>query len=872
MKKSNLIIFILISVIFTLVVSIVYFLNISSIIDKKAKGRVYEEVEETVFYLNSYTKRFYDDIEEYLNIHDGENKDTIIRNLAASYDYETSGVLFFGYYNREDDEITFGNLEGTSDIKETINEAVTGFRNGFVRDDNGRFLGNENAKKKISIAQMNYIFRTSGLEYSIIFYNFGSFFFVQDFSRFSKMLTATYKDGEFKYIICSGENGWFYINTYNTNTTFQGLFSQDIPEDLKSFLDEFRLKDPDTHTELITMRDSIKNYLITSKEILPDYNEESLYILAFVEASFLNNFTQAMIVATLIYIAFFVVLILMLTIGLYVMRMNMKDLVIPLSNDNFHLLIVTKEGKILARNQRFAQSIFNVPSLLKCNVLEMDTVTKETMGVLLDASSTLTMRKAPEGSDKDQYLRFVIVKSGNRYELIGYDGETKPENVVRLSAIGSTVSDAFQDDVYTVALNRKALFSRITELCIDGEKRIKDYYLFYSGIKNRAEIVKLYGTKTNEKINESLIEILKEHIGGNEVYCVNGEFFAFFLKLKDNFNDLKVHIDSINSVTKKPFQVYSDNIITDVRFGVYPFSLYDPLSGINPKAIVDKSIIAYEKAIEGKESVYYLFDNNSESILAKDLQIADDLRKAIDEEEFVTYYQPVFNLRENRVTGFECLLRWNNPKYQYESPYEYIKVAERSGFIQDIGLLTFRKTFELMKKLNRTDVRVSVNVSPAQMLQPGFTNSFVKLYEEYGVSYDQVAIEITETFLIESMSEVIDTLTYIRSFGIKVYLDDFGTGYSSLQYLAELPIDVLKIDIGFTRQIKTNKGIRTIISHIIGIANELNLSVVAEGVEDDDQLKFLEQKHCKYIQGYYFSKPVPYDKVEEALEIKRRDK
>ena len=175
-----------------------------------------------------------------------------------------------------------------------------------------------------------------------------------------------------------------------------------------------------------------------------------------------------------------------------------------------------------------------------------------------------------------------------------------------------------------------------------------------------------------------------------------------------------------------------------------------------------------------------------------------------------------------------------------------------------------------MKKLSRPDVRVSVNVSPAQMLQPGFTNSFVKLYEEYGVSYDQVAIEITETFLIESMSEVIDTLTYIRSFGIKVYLDDFGTGYSSLQYLAELPIDVLKIDIGFTRQIKTNKGIRTIISHIIGIANELNLSVVAEGVEDDDQLKFLEQKHCKYIQGYYFSKPVPYDKVEEALEIKRR--
>ncbi|MBP5342593.1 EAL domain-containing protein [bacterium] len=872
MKRSSLIIFILISVIFTAVVSVVYFLNISGIIDRKAKGRIYEETTETVAYLNSYTKRMYDDIEAYIVLHDGETKDEIINNLANIYDYESQGILFFGYYEKDsDDEITFGNVKGTKDIAETIDTSVIGFRNGFIRDDNGRFLGNDEEKKKLSIVSLDYIFRCGDLKYNIVFYNFGSIFIAQDFSRFVNMLSASYNEDEFKYVICSGKNGWIYVNTYNSEATFQGLFRQDMPEDIKGFLDDFHERDPETHIQLVLMSDTIKNYLITSKNMLREYNEEDLYLLVFVEASFLNTFTRDMIIATLIYIAFFVVLILILTIGLYILRMNVKDLVIPLSNDNFHLLIVTKDGKILAKNQRFMNSIFNVHSLLKASLMETDNVTKETIGTLLEYSSTLTMRKSPDGTDKDQYLRFVIVKSINRYELIGYDGDTKPINITRLSSIGVNIDDTFQDDVYN-ALNRKALFRRISELSVDNERRIKDTYLFYCGIKNRPEITKLYGSRTNEKINETLIEVLKEHINGNEVYCVHGEFFAFFLKLKDNFNDLKKHIDDINVITKKPFVVYSDNIMADVRFGVYPFSLYDPLSGNNPKVILDKVIIAYEKALEGKDSLYYLFDNNSESILAKDLQIADDLRKALDEDEFVTFYQPVYNLTENRVSGFECLLRWNNPKYLYESPFEYIKVAERSGFIQDIGLLTFRKTFELMKSLGRDDIRISVNVSPAQMLQPGFTNSFVKLYEEYGIDYNQVAIEITETFLIESMSEVIDILTYIRSFGIKVYLDDFGTGYSSLQYLAELPIDVLKIDLGFTRQIRTNQGIRTIISHIVGIANELNLAVVAEGVEDDFQLDFLEKKQCQYIQGYYFSKPVPYDQVKETLNIKRRPK
>ena len=192
--------------------------------------------------------------------------------------------------------------------------------------------------------------------------------------------------------------------------------------------------------------------------------------------------------------------------------------------------------------------------------------------------------------------------------------------------------------------------------------------------------------------------------------------------------------------------------------------------------------------------------------------------------------------------------------------------------INEIGYFTLTESFKLIKELNDPFLHISVNVSPAQFLQTGFISKLVGLYTEYDVPYSSICIEITETFLIQSMNEVIEKLKYLRSFGIKVYLDDFGTGYSSLLYLAELPVDVIKIDKAFITPLKTSKSSRTIVSELIQIATELNMEVVAEGVEDDYQVNFLEKKKCNNIQGYYFSKPVPKEQVKDTLNIKRKKK
>ena len=281
-------------------------------------------------------------------------------------------------------------------------------------------------------------------------------------------------------------------------------------------------------------------------------------------------------------------------------------------------------------------------------------------------------------------------------------------------------------------------------------------------------------------------------------------------------------------------------------------------------------VYAYDKAITLKDRNYYLYDKGAQQVVEKELQISKDIETAIEKNEFVTYFQPIYSLKNNRVNGFECLLRWDNDKYRYESPFEYIKIAERVGFIHNIGFITFEESFKLLKELNDPSLHISVNVSPAQFQQIGFSQMFLELFKKYELNYDQVAIEITETFLIESMQDIIDKLNQLRGYGIKVYLDDFGTGYSSLLYLAELPIDVIKIDKEFTSQITTSKQVRGIISHVIGIADELGIEIVAEGVENEKQIQFLEKQGCDYLQGYYFSKPIPKAQVRDALKIVRK--
>ncbi|MCK9493843.1 MAG: EAL domain-containing protein, partial [Acholeplasmataceae bacterium] len=204
-------------------------------------------------------------------------------------------------------------------------------------------------------------------------------------------------------------------------------------------------------------------------------------------------------------------------------------------------------------------------------------------------------------------------------------------------------------------------------------------------------------------------------------------------------------------------------------------------------------------------------------------------------------------------------------KYKNNSPSEFIQLAESNNMIIDIGRIVIDKTLKIAKQLEKYNVKLSLNVSPAQMLQAGFISEFMDKLQTYDVEPNGIAIEITETFLMSSFDVIVEKIKILKNAGIDIHLDDFGTGYSSLQYLQELPFDAIKIDRAFVMHLPNDKYSKAIIGMITTLAKNLNVEVIAEGVETKEQYQFLYKANCSIIQGYLLSKAVNMDDAIQLL-------
>jgi EAL domain-containing protein (putative c-di-GMP-specific phosphodiesterase class I) len=245
--------------------------------------------------------------------------------------------------------------------------------------------------------------------------------------------------------------------------------------------------------------------------------------------------------------------------------------------------------------------------------------------------------------------------------------------------------------------------------------------------------------------------------------------------------------------------------------------------------------------------------------VAEKLSLENRLRQALEREEFVLHYQPKVALESGRLVGVEALIRWQSPQLGLVSPGRFIPLLEETGLILQVGnwalaraSLDHRSWVE--RKLNAP--RVAVNVSPLQLRQ----RDFVAVIEQAimdGVAPTGIDLEITESLVMDDIEANIEKLTAVRRLGVRVAIDDFGTGYSSLGYLAQLPVESLKIDRSFIVKMQDDANAMTLVSTIISLAHSLRLKVVAEGVETEDQAKFLRLLRCDEMQGYLFSRPVP---------------
>jgi EAL domain-containing protein (putative c-di-GMP-specific phosphodiesterase class I) len=275
------------------------------------------------------------------------------------------------------------------------------------------------------------------------------------------------------------------------------------------------------------------------------------------------------------------------------------------------------------------------------------------------------------------------------------------------------------------------------------------------------------------------------------------------------------------------------------------------------------------KAKELGKNRYMLFDPEMYLKLERKICIERILRTAIENNELSINYQPQYNAQNNEIFGFEALVRLNSKELGFISPLEFIPIAEECGFITKLGKWVLSESCKQSVAWFNAGYKfksMSINISSVDLQQAGFLENVNNILEETSINPNIVELEITETVLMQSLDASIEILKKLMNMGIRIALDDFGTGYSSLSYLRKIPISTLKIDKSFIDNITSNKKEEAIINNIIQMAHSMDLKIVAEGVEVEEQLSILKERKCDYIQGYYFSKPLPASEAEKLLE------
>ncbi|WP_179998450.1 EAL domain-containing protein [Acinetobacter sp. YH12239] len=335
---------------------------------------------------------------------------------------------------------------------------------------------------------------------------------------------------------------------------------------------------------------------------------------------------------------------------------------------------------------------------------------------------------------------------------------------------------------------------------------------------------------------------------------LNNDDFAMIYNLNHSHYTIQQVVDQILEAFEIPFIIDGQEHMIHVSLGIAIYPNHGrQIGSLNSHA---ESALTEAKKLGGSTAYYY--DNKPESIFGSDIELERDLRLAIKNQDLEIYYQPKIESKTMQVSGFEALIRWNHPKYGIIMPDRFIPIAEMTSLISDIGKFVIFQTCKQLKiwhELGFDKLQISINVVAQQIHRGEFLNFIDQAVLKYSLKPEFIEFELTESSLLDKSSHVFDLLDQIKDKNFSIALDDFGTGYSSLAYLADYPIDTLKIDRAFISKIGTRKN-NAIVDAIISMGKAMGMKLVAEGVEDLEQIEYLRKQGCDYFQGYYFSKPL----------------
>lgn len=365
-----------------------------------------------------------------------------------------------------------------------------------------------------------------------------------------------------------------------------------------------------------------------------------------------------------------------------------------------------------------------------------------------------------------------------------------------------------------------------------------------------------YGDQVLRTLGRELLDFCKEsgsiagrtHADRFNLYCPEEQSWASL------YERLQQCIDS-----------HFDKTSIHLRMGVKPWQ-----EGMDPELQLDKARIACSRARESYKTKIMVFDTKMEQREEWDQRLLNDLEPALEKHELIVYYQPKYNIRtaEPELSSAEALVRWHHPELGVISPVEFIQLFEKSGQISLLDRYVWDETARQISvwrdRYNRI-LPVSVNLSRVDVFDPDLGTKLDDLIERYGLKSSDLKLEVTESAYTENADQLIRVIDELRKKGYQIEMDDFGSGYSSLNMLSALPVDVLKMDMAFIRNIERNEKELRLVKLIIDIARYLKVPVIAEGVENENQLNLLKEAGCDLVQGYYFSEPLPPDEFERRI-------
>jgi diguanylate cyclase len=342
------------------------------------------------------------------------------------------------------------------------------------------------------------------------------------------------------------------------------------------------------------------------------------------------------------------------------------------------------------------------------------------------------------------------------------------------------------------------------------------------------------------------------------------EQFAILLSSSQDSQSIDTTCQKILETLNQAIELEPQDILLTGSIGV---SLY-PQDGSELDALMRKASTAMQ-FVQGRGGNYYqLYTSNLDNNYPDRLTLEASLRRALSQDEFLVYYQPQVDLQTGTVFGAEALIRWHHPERGMVSPAEFIPLAEETGLIRPIGewvLATACQQTQIWQKQGFTSLQIAVNLSGQQFCQPQLEQKIAQIIQATNLDPSSLELELTESTLLQNETGATSTLNELKDLGIRIAIDDFGTGYASLSYLKQFPVNALKIDRCFIRNVHSENYNKAITTAVLQMANSLNLKVVAEGVETEAELAFLRSHQCQAIQGFLFSRPLPTAEFEALL-------